>query len=148
MEEILLSIRKSLKKNPEEWVFLEQYESSNNVYSYINIFSHEPTNYLLLLIHIPVIDENTNKKKNLYYVQFMEEDSYTEMLEESGGMFSPDLNHVYELGETSIIVKTLNFIKHLHIEDQKVVMYTKFKNYVNNKKPEKRKKVSKKKEEN
>jgi hypothetical protein len=148
MEDVLLLIRTSLKKNPEEWLFLEQYQSFGEVHSFMNIFSHEPTGYFLLLIDIPLINEKTKKQKHTYYLQLMQEDAYNEMLEDTGGAFSPDLNHVYQIGEKSTIVKILNFIKHLHIEDNKIIMYTNFKNYIKNKKPAKNKKVSKRKEEN
>jgi hypothetical protein len=135
MEEILLFLRTSLRKHPEEWVFAGQHPKSGTFgfslnSSMVNVFIHEPTNHVLMMIEAP---ENSHvpdgELKIKYYVQLMDEEEYTDEVE-TIGIFSPDVNFLYQVNENSSIIKTLKFIKYIEIEDEKLLKYENFKGYV------------------
>jgi hypothetical protein len=136
MEEILLFLRTSLRKNPEEWSYIEQYRSIDTANSVMNVFLHEPTQYVLFLINSKPLDYETREEKNLYYVHLMEEEDYLDILENMGlrpSLFSPHPDFTYLVNENSSIIKTLHFIKHIALEDEKLLKYEQFKNYIREK---------------
>jgi hypothetical protein len=136
MEEILLFLRTSLRKNPEEWFYVEQYQSIGFDNSTMNLFVHEPTGYVLFLITSTPLPHGDQPPKKLYYVSLMDEDEYVENIESSAMMlsrFSPNPDFAYLVNENSSIIKTLNFIKYMSLEDEKLLKYENFKNYIREK---------------
>lgn len=135
MEEILLFLRTSLRKHPEEWAFAGQHQKSG-VFGFslnssvVNVFIHEPTNHVLMMIEAPENSHTPDRELKInYYVQLMDEEEYAEEVE-SIGIFSPDVNFLYQVNENSSIVKTLKFIKYIEIEDEKLLRYENFKGYI------------------
>lgn len=133
MDDILSFLRTSLVKSPEEWSFEDYFHSSGRILSTMNLFFHQPTDYVLILMHVPVPSEDENDSKDLYYVELMEYEDYVDALEENEGSFSPDPEYVQPVHKNSVIVKTLLFIKNLALADEKILKYSKFKDYVREK---------------
>jgi hypothetical protein len=133
MDDILPFLRTSLAKNPEEWSFEDSFRSSGRVFSTMNLYFHAPTEYVLILMHVPMASESDQEPDDLYYVQLMEYEEYLEAIEENDGNFAPDPEYVQAVHRNSVIVKTLNFIKTISIADEKILKYSKFKNYVKEK---------------
>jgi len=136
MEEILLFLRTSLRKNPEEWSFVEQTQGLDMLGSVMNIFFHEPTEYVLFLIQTKTLLKDMPEPKTLYYVHLIEEEEYIENIESAGlrlSLFSPNSDFTYLVNENSSIVKTLNFIKYIALEDEKLLKYENFKNHIREK---------------
>lgn len=129
MDDILTFIRTSLVKTPEEWTYEGYFQSSGSVFSTMNLFFHTPTEYILIFIHIPT-SEDGEEVKDLYYVQLLEYEDYLNELEENDGAFFSEPDFLNPVHPNSVIVKTLLFIKHLHVADEKIIKYSKFKDYV------------------
>lgn len=127
-------IRTSLKKSPQEWIFEEELISSGRVKSFLNIFHHIPTNFVLILIHIPKFElPEYGEYEESYFIDIMSHKDYMFHVYENEGVFSPIEKDLQPINEKSIIVKTLNFIKQVTLEDEKILKYETFKSYVNDK---------------
>ena len=135
MDEITLNyIRTSLKKNPEEWFFREEVKSSSRVPSTLNIFYHEPTDYVLTLVFLPEFTTpDLYYEGETYFIDLMSAEEYEKEIGFRGGNFKPNEKHLREVSSKSIIVKTLLFIKSLSEEDKKIVKYSNFKSYIDEK---------------
>jgi hypothetical protein len=133
MNDILSFLRTSLVKNPEEWVFEDYFHSSGKLLSTMNLFFHAETGYVLILIQIPMASSGDSDASDLYYVQMIEYEEYLEALEQNEGSFLPDPEYTYAINSESVIVKTLLFIKNISIEDEQILRYSKFKDYIREK---------------
>lgn len=135
MDEITLNyIRTSLKKNPEEWFFREEVKSSSRVPSTLNIFYHEPTDYILTLVFLPAFTTpDLYYEEETYFVDLMSREDYEKEIGFRGGNFKPKESHLHEISSKSVIVKTLLFIKNLTEEDEQIVKYSNFKSYIDDK---------------
>lgn len=135
MDEVTLNyIRTSLRKNPEEWVFEEEIKGSTRSHSILNIFYHEPTDYVLMLVFIPSFTSpDLHYEEDTYFIDIMKASEYRKEIVFKGGNFKANENHLHEVSSRSVIVKTLLFIKSITEEDEKIVKYSKFKNYINEK---------------
>jgi hypothetical protein len=133
MNDILSFLRTSLVKNPEEWSFEEQVHSSGKVFSTMNLFFHSNTSYILILIHVPEIENENKEITSLYYIQLLEYEDYLELIEQNDGNFTPEQEFIYPVNSESVIVKTLMFIKNMTIEDEEISRYSKFKEYITEK---------------
>lgn len=133
-EQTLNYLRTSLKKNPEEWVFEEEIKSSSRVPSTLNVFSHSPTDYILILVFVPAFSmSDIEFEEDAYFIDIMSFEEYQYEIESRGGAFKPNEKHLEEVHPESIIVKTLLFIKAIAEEDEKIVRYSGFKDYVDKK---------------
>jgi len=131
---ILDYVRTSLRKNPEDWVFVETVRSSAKIQSFINIFHHIPTDYILFLINTPRFNlTNENPPEIQYYVTMLPIDDYEEELEMTGGFFTPDIENLTKVHPESTIVKTLIYIKNITIEDNNILKYQDFTLYIKGK---------------
>jgi hypothetical protein len=131
---ILDYLRTSLRKNPEEWVFVETIKNSGKIPSFINIFYHEPTDYVLFLLNLPKFNvENNIPPEIIYYITMLSNEEYEYELETTGGAFSPDMENLTQVHPESVIIKTLKYIKKLTIEDDNIARFEAFAEYVKNK---------------
>lgn len=131
---ILDYVRTSLRKNPEEWMFIETIRNSGKIPSFINIFYHEPTDYILFLLNVPKFNvEDDTPPEITYYITMLSNEEYEEELEMTGGAFSPDVENLTQVHPESVIIKTLKYIKKLTIEDDNIARFEAFAEYVKNK---------------
>lgn len=134
LEDIQTFIRTSLRKNPEEWTFLETIEGSGKIISYLNIFEHLPTKYILCFMHLPYIESEIHGEiEESFYADFMPGREYAEIIKENEGVFSPSVDRIFEVNKESSITATLMYIKELSLEQQNIARYEKFKVHVQEK---------------
>ena len=130
-EDTLGHIRTSLVKHPEEWLFNESLRSSGKILSFLDVFTHEPTDYVLILISLPNFSETTGELEGeTYLIDLMSRKDYEKVIEENDGIFAPKSTNLIDINENSVILKILFLIKEVSEEDDKIVQYYEFKKYV------------------
>ena len=127
-------VRTSVKKNPEEWVFEEEIESSNQIPSVLNIFNHVPTKYKLLIVYVPEFEiSGIMTTQESYYLDLIEPKEYQKKMRDLEGVFIPKIENLSFINENSIIIKTLFYLKNVSKTDENIRRYAKFKSHVNKK---------------
>ena len=130
-EDTLGHIRTSLVKHTEEWLFNESLRSSGKILSFLDVFTHEPTDYVLILISLPNFSETTGELEGeTYLIDLMSRKDYEKVIEENDGIFAPKSTNLIDINENSVILKILFLIKEVSEEDDKIVQYYEFKKYV------------------
>lgn len=130
-EDTLGHIRTSLVKHTEEWLFNESLRSSGKLLSFLDVFTHEPTDYVLILISLPNFSETTGELEGeTYLIDLMSRKDYEKVIEENDGIFAPKSTNLIDINENSVILKILFLIKEVSEEDDKIVQYYEFKKYV------------------
>lgn len=125
--EVLDAVRTSAVKNPEEWVFLSSHQNvSTKIPSLMNVFLHEPTDYIVLLFEFMVTEEyNVN-----FYMQVMAREEYEEASSSSFLGFRPSHDKLIEVHRKSSLVNTFKYIKELSQSVEDIEIYSGLYDYV------------------